>query len=111
MIKPLAVTRIINADQLHRGMVLTLCSLYHPDMEGVVVTEVLNDSFRAVRLTNTRGCSKHHNTKFSFLDHQIVSATVPSIAKWAIWWAESTGKKTEEAVQRMLSDDCLTPTR
>lgn len=99
--------RITNSNQLHRGMVVTLCSLLHPNTEGHVVTEVLSNKFRAVRLTNTPGCSKHYDSSYHFLDHQIISAITPSVARYAIWWAESTGEKTEEEVQEMLSDDCL----
>jgi hypothetical protein len=99
--------RITNSDQLHRGMVLTLCSLSHPNTEGHVVTEVLNDGFRAVRLTNATGRSKHHDSLYHFLDYQIISVEILSVADYAIWWAESTGEKTEEEVQAMLDDDCL----
>lgn len=99
--------RITNANQLHRGMVLTLCCPSQPNTEGHVVTEVMSDKFWAVRLTNTRGCRKHHNSRYSFLDHQIISAATPSVAGWAIWWAISTSEKTEEEVLVMLADDCL----
>lgn len=100
--------RITNANQLRRGMVLTLWCLSHPNIEGIVVTEVLSDGFRAARLTaNTPGCRRHHDSPYHFLDHQIISTATPSIANYAIWWAESTGEKTEEEVQQMLADDCL----
>lgn len=110
--------RIVNANQLHRGMVLTL---HHPqthrlaiekklkpyDEEGHVVTDVQGNYFRAVRVTNVRGCQKHHDVLHFFEDNQIISEAVQARRKNACNWAEHTGEKTEEEVQQMLSDDCL----
>ena len=111
------MTRITNADQLRRGMVLTIhYPQTHPgagvnvkpfDWEGCVVTEVEKEHFVVVYKTKVPGCPKYQTDRYHFRDCQIISKAVPTLRETACNWAESTGEKTEEEVQQMLSDDCI----